>query len=188
MDIANELLPLLDIDIGLLIGYDCTAALDPLERIPSANNGPFALKTLLGWSIIGGSRDEDHAICYRTMTEARQQPMAKIVPQITAKEVVFSEKIPTMLENGFDDQYDDKMSILDARFLDIMNKKTVVNESGHYEMPLPFPDDESSLPNNSQLAEKRLQSLRNQMARNANYNTEYMAFMDSIIRKGYAEP
>ena len=121
------------------------------------------------------------------MTEARQQPMAKIVSQITAKEVVFSEKIPTMLENGFDDQYDDKMSILDAKFLDMMNKETVVNKLGHYEMPLPFPDEEPNLPNNRQIAEKRLQSLKNKMARNANYNTEYMAFMEDIIRKGYAE-
>ena len=68
--IANKLLPLLDIDISLLIGYNCTAALDLLERIPSAHNGPFALKTVLGWSIIGESRDKNHAICYRTITEA----------------------------------------------------------------------------------------------------------------------
>ena len=76
-----------------------------------------------------------------------------------------------MLENGFDDQYDDKMSILDAKFLDIMNKETVVNESGHYEMPLPISNKEPSLPNNRHLAEKRLQSLKNKMARNENYST-----------------
>ena len=73
--IAKELPSLLDIDIGLLIGYDCTDALEPIDRIPSANNGPFALRIVLGWSIIGGSRDEDYTICYRTMTEVRQQPM-----------------------------------------------------------------------------------------------------------------
>ena len=39
--ITKELPPLLDINIGLLIGYDCTDALEPIDRIPTANNGPL---------------------------------------------------------------------------------------------------------------------------------------------------
>ena len=68
-----------------------------------------------------------------------------------------------------------------------MNKETTVNDSGHYEMPLPFPAKEPCLSNNKQLAEKRLQSLKNKMARNKDYKDKYVAFMEEIIQKGYAE-
>ena len=85
------------------------------------------------------------------------------------------------MDNGFNDQYGDKMSILDAKFLDIMNKETTINVSGHYEMLLPFPAEDRRLPNNKQLAEKRLQSLKNTMAKNKDYSEEYVGFMNEII-------
>ena len=37
---------------GLLIGANCTKALEPIDIIPSKNNGPYAIKTRLGWCIV----------------------------------------------------------------------------------------------------------------------------------------
>ena len=42
-----------DISVGLLIGANCTKALEPIDDIPSKNNGPYAIKTRLGWCIVG---------------------------------------------------------------------------------------------------------------------------------------
>ena len=39
--------------IGLLIGGNCSKALEPLEVIPCEQGGPYAFKTLLGWCIVG---------------------------------------------------------------------------------------------------------------------------------------
>ena len=39
--------------MGLLIGANCTKALEPIDVIPSKNNGPHAIKTRLGGSIVG---------------------------------------------------------------------------------------------------------------------------------------
>ena len=50
---ARHLMPISDIDIGLLIRYDCPRAIYPTELIPPVGNGTFAWKTVLGWGIIG---------------------------------------------------------------------------------------------------------------------------------------
>ena len=39
--------------IGLLIGGNCSKALEPLEVIPCEQGGPYAFKTLLEWCIVG---------------------------------------------------------------------------------------------------------------------------------------
>ena len=53
--LKDKLAPKLDCDVGVLIGYDCSKALDPREVVSAGPNkdGPFALKTDLGWGIVG---------------------------------------------------------------------------------------------------------------------------------------
>ena len=40
-------------EIGILIGCDCPKAMEPWHVIHSQNGGPYALKTCLGWTVIG---------------------------------------------------------------------------------------------------------------------------------------
>ena len=42
----------LQMPVGLLIGANCPKALQPLEVIPSVNDGPYAVRTNLGWSVV----------------------------------------------------------------------------------------------------------------------------------------
>ena len=52
--IADQLIPLADCEIGLLIGYNCSRAMMPREIIPPpAGEGPYGQRTDLGWSIVG---------------------------------------------------------------------------------------------------------------------------------------
>lgn len=46
-------LPKLESDIGRLIGANAYKAMEPWEIINSQNNGPYAVKTVLGWVING---------------------------------------------------------------------------------------------------------------------------------------
>ena len=39
--------------MGLLIGTNCTKALEPLNIIPSCDNGPYVFQTRFGWCIVG---------------------------------------------------------------------------------------------------------------------------------------
>ena len=51
--LVNELPPVQDCDIALLIGYDCDEALEPLKILRPKKRGPFGQRTVLGWGIIG---------------------------------------------------------------------------------------------------------------------------------------
>ena len=46
------------IKVEMLIGANCIKALEPLEVIPSQEDGPYAFRTLLGWCIVGPVMDE----------------------------------------------------------------------------------------------------------------------------------
>ena len=41
------------VEIGFLIGADCSKALEPNKIIPRRNGGPYAFRTILGWCIVG---------------------------------------------------------------------------------------------------------------------------------------
>ena len=56
-----------DAEIGLLIGCNCPKAIKPKEVIHGTSEDPYAVRTLLGWSIVGpvvtsDSSLEDHAL------------------------------------------------------------------------------------------------------------------------------
>jgi hypothetical protein len=50
--IQHELLQLQDIEVGVLIGYNCSRALIPREVVAPIDNGPFAQRSDLGWGIV----------------------------------------------------------------------------------------------------------------------------------------
>ena len=41
-----------NIIVGLLIGTNCLEALEPVEVIPRQNDGPYAIRTALGWCVV----------------------------------------------------------------------------------------------------------------------------------------
>ena len=51
-----------NINVELLIGANCTRALEPIKVILSKNDVPYAMKTVLGWCIVG-------PISYRNQSE-----------------------------------------------------------------------------------------------------------------------
>ena len=54
LTVITEKLPhAADIEIELLIGADCSKALEPQEVIPSRSEGPFAFRTTLGQCVVG---------------------------------------------------------------------------------------------------------------------------------------
>ena len=42
-----------NISVRLLIGANCMKGLEAIDVIPSKNNRPYAIKTRLGWCIVG---------------------------------------------------------------------------------------------------------------------------------------
>ena len=65
-----------NVDIGILIGCNCPRALKPQDVILGEDDDPYAVKTILGWGIIGPSSpqkdtsdvDREVASCHRLVT------------------------------------------------------------------------------------------------------------------------
>ena len=52
--VVDQLSPVMDIEVGLLIGYNCPRALLPREVVPApCSDGPYGQRTDLGWGIVG---------------------------------------------------------------------------------------------------------------------------------------
>lgn len=53
-NIANQIAPYYDdVEIGILIGSDCPRAIMPCQIIPGDDDKPYAMRSDLGWGIVG---------------------------------------------------------------------------------------------------------------------------------------
>lgn len=86
------------------------------------------------------------------------------------------------------DDIEVSLSVEDRRFLTIMEEGITKNELGNWEMPLPFRQQEISLPNNKSQATRRLHSLMRTLTRKPQMKHDYVEFMEKIISKGHASP
>lgn len=70
LSIAEEMPDLLNCPAGLLIGFDCARALKPKQVVSGEDYDPYAVKTDLGWSIVGsmkpwGTSEDATGVCHR---------------------------------------------------------------------------------------------------------------------------
>ena len=79
------------------------------------------------------------------------------------------------------------MSQEDVRFLEIMRNNICQNEEGFYEMPLPFKGERPNLPDNFQMAKRRLEQLKGRMKLDIPFASDYQQFVNKMILEGDAE-
>ena len=60
-----------NISVELLIGANCARALEPIKVIPSRNDDPYAMKTVLGWCIVG-------PVSYRNQSEEKYHGIGQL--------------------------------------------------------------------------------------------------------------
>ena len=51
--LKNVKLPAVEAEVGLLIGINVPKAMEPLQVVSSVDDGPYAVKTALGWTVNG---------------------------------------------------------------------------------------------------------------------------------------
>lgn len=167
-----------DLDVGILIGANCSAALMPKEVIADGDSDPYALRTCLGWGVIGW---------VGTPEDVERKHSARFVYKTSVREISPSE-IKRMFEMEFSENVQEqKVSIEDRRFIDIADAGLHQRTDGHFEMPLPLKQD-VQLPNNRVLAMKRLNQLKAKLMKDEKFKGDYTSFMGNVIERGYAEP
>eukprot|EP00794_Sanderia_malayensis_P015566 gene15566-17143_t len=190
------------LDIGLLIGCNCPKAIKPKEIIAGKGGDPHAVRTLLGWCIVGpvnatNTREtEDESNCNRIVAYEVGND-SSICPEFIinerSKEIVNPAAIVKMFERDFTEHIgapNKSLSKDDRKFLSIVERGIHQTDSGHYEIPLPLKQEKLDMPSNRDLALRRLNQLKRpfESKQGTTYREDYVAFMQDIIDNGYAEP
>ena len=184
--IADELMPYNPaIEVSLLIGNNCARAIRPREVVCGGEDDPYAVKSLLGWGVVGtvcqdASVPAKDRICNKIHSTENYQHFAFTNK---AKEVFTTDKVIKALERDFTDisAKGEPYSVEEKQFLDILEKGIRKREDGHYEMPLPMKSRQSSLPNNKPLVIKRWNQLRARFQKNPKFFDDYQEFMKDVI-------
>ena len=192
--VVEKLMPVANIDVALLIGYNCSRALLPREVIPCpSSNGPFAQRTDLGWGIVGVINPSGNSNCacsHRVLSYSSVVGKDISVSFRTrSKEVMSSRDVLKALEPDFSDQSQQGrgLSVDDQKFLEILGSNIVQLPDGFYQMPLPFRDKDVPLESNLQGAMSRLRSLMGKLQSNPDLRSEYVAFMQDMLSQDYCE-
>ena len=166
-------IPSINAEIGLLIGSDAPRVLQPIEVRQSKHGGPYATRTIFGWTLNG--------------------PLGRKQPKIPVANFVETSADLTKRFEDFcnlefnDSSYEPKMSMSqnDQRALSIM-ENTVKLSDGHYEIGLPWRNHLPCLENNRSQAESRLQTLKKCLHKDATLHEKYKDFMAHLLQKRYA--
>ena len=215
VSVADQFPPVFDVEVGLLIGHDAHYASFPDDRIrPPSENDPYAVKTPLGWSLVGPISPEYKSNVHPKvlfsckvacslevpkslqLAQSKGQHQTEVFhvmadkPHGTEKESVPMDVI-RQLESGFemsgDSDNSTMSSIDDSQFLEILKTGIHQDSEGFYSMPLPFRGKEVPLfPNNRSQALSRLKALNGKF-RDPVIFEKYDSFMKDMVEKGDAE-
>ncbi len=164
-------LPEIDANVEILIGTNVPSALEPLEVIRSVDGGPYAVKTILGWTVngpLGGC--DDSPGCQSTVSINR-------ISAVTLDELWNKQFKMDFPENKQDELVG--MSKDDCKFLEIADRSVKLVD-GHYSIALPLKDRNLSLPDNRLIAEQRILNLKRRFAREPSFHKDYIEFMHRL--------
>lgn len=173
-------LPKLEAEVGLLIGVNAYKAMEPWEIINSQNDGPYAVKTALGWVVNGPiSRCQEK----ESDDGKRQSFLVNRISVISVEDMLMKHYNADFPERRCDDRREQSQH--DKQFMHTVTTSAQLVD-GHFCIKLPLKDDKVKMPCNRGIAEQRLNSLKRKFSRNTDFFQEYKAFMDNILVKGYA--
>lgn len=160
---------------------------------------PYAVRTLLGWGILDPvsltqddvSTDVDVS-CNRIITRKIGYTRIlndRFVVPIKAREVLNPGQVNRMFNLDFSEvnSKEHPLSQEERRFMEKAKQGNRLWPDAHYEMPLPLKNAEVVLPNNRELALRRLIPLKKRSSSCRSCQDQYTAFMDSMFKNGYAE-
>ena len=159
--------------VSILIGNDTPEAHWILEQRRGEPKQPYAVRTPLGWTLIG------------PMGSQSNQPHINFISEdydLIAKQL---EEIYNHDFNDLSTQTRSSMSKEDERALNIM-QSTVRLIDGHYQLGLPWKHKTPCLPNNRSVAERRLHFLKRRLQGNEELLKNYKNTVEEYIELGHA--
>ena len=144
-EVSAEISPFMaDVEVGLLIGLNCSNALRLREIVYGEESDPYAIRSLHGWYINGPvhtSNQCDSITCNRipvNQEDALATPWGYVVSQRMVKEQVTLQAVKQMFElDSSEKEKGTALSREDIKFYETVENGIVHLEDRHYEMPLP---------------------------------------------------
>ena len=157
-------------DVGLLLGENCGSMLPPVETRVGRSDEPYAARISLGWCIAGPTR------------------MGSVADECCTKLCVAKSYVEQWNKLcGTDHKLADiqSMSVEDSKVIKRWDKECELIE-GHVQLPILWKQEPPYLPDNYEMADKRLVSLRETLDRE-NRDEFYDAEINMMLINGYAE-
>lgn len=154
--LSDVQIPSIEANVDLLIGTNAPWLLEPWEVVNSRGNGPYAVKTVLGWVVNGplqagnGSENGPPVACVIRISVCR---------------------LKQMLINQYNHDFNERnseeraMSREDVRFMKIMEESAQLVD-GNYSVKMPFKRDQLALPNNLSVVKQHLLGLQMRFTKN----------------------
>ena len=157
-------------DVGLLLGEDCGSMLLPLETRVGRSDEPYAARISLGWYIAGPTR------------------MGSVADECCANLCVVepsAERCDKLwgIDHGLTDIK--SMSVEVSKVIKGWDKECELIE-GHVQLPIQWKQEPPDLPDNYEMADKRLVSLRETLDRE-NRDELYDVEINMMLINAYAE-
>lgn len=161
--------------ISILLGTNIQEVFIPLEVKRGKPNELIAIKSCIGWSILGGCP----SVPFSTPVQ---------VNLINGEDVTLSDQLEEFwrVESYGTSKCETKpLSVEDQRAMNLISN-SICKHDGHYEMGLLWKSDNPVLPYNRTLAEARLQHLKRRFLRDPELEVKYRAVIEDCVTKGYA--
>lgn len=178
----------IDSPVEMLIGGNCPQLLVPEEVRRPESDGPCAVRTPLGWYIIGPSSRQSRDSPRHTVNRIKvTTTQGAGVTKGESEHELFCQ----LYNQDFRDVSEDRegMSVEDRDWLDTIRSKTRKDSAGHYEIGLPLraSSDAGDLPDSLLTAKRRLEPLRRRLANDSDLRDEYVGVVQRLFDEGYAE-
>ncbi|CAH8494135.1 unnamed protein product [Schistosoma mattheei] len=161
-----------DENVKLLIGCNAPSVHEMKEIRTGKPNEPFAVKTPLGWTLFGSYRKPCESNCALNHLSAKEE---------------LEDKFEQLYSTEFKDPFSRtiSMSVEDRIALSAISN-SVQRLNGHYQIALPWRHNHE-LPNNRELAERRLSCLKGRLIRDKKLFQDYVDSMTRYVERDYAE-
>lgn len=163
--------------ISIIIGTNVPEAFIPLDVRHNGPQAPVAIRSCLGFSILGrigdgseSQRSAVHNICAAT-------------DDFTLNKQV---ELFWKLESFGNASDNSKPKSLEDKRAEKVIEGTIGKIDGHYQMGLLWKHGDPRLPDNRSVAEIRLRHLRRRLERDQELKKKYLAIIDDYVEKGYA--
>ena len=164
--------------VDILVGLDNSQLMTVLEERVGEIDQPHAIMTPLGWIASGGNvRSDTHEVT------ARKVSVSPIFDDKDLKILKLQETIRILAADNETTQ----LSLSDRKAQRMVEDNIEVCEN-RYRIPVPLKEHAINLPNNFELAAKRLDFLRKRMTKNPDIADKVIQSMKELKQSGYIVP